>query len=429
MFYFSTGIRGKVRDVSHIYHVTGNPFVDAGIMALCALSGKDDPLKLGLSDLKKHARELPRLYLRWKLGVLFTQNSKFSNPAVPSKDRERRYADYLNDLLQQVRPASQSGSCMACGSRLADTERIFREIHPLTGSGDFLNYFSFFEGGLPICAACVLALQFIPFYLISKKGGRLILVHSHNTRLMLNLAARRTVPYIKGLIAASGELAFYAPKDYLGREDQEFLVNLVYKVILPLGELYGPTAIRMYALRNSGQRNELDCLDLPAQVFKFMEEAYTGNLRQSLQELFERSSPEMYRRLVAGESIQHFFIQKKVRRIIGGWELFELYLTGVEEMKQARLDAIKKVGQRLYDYLKKTGFKRLDALEDDNLDYRSFLVELNKIQREALVWKIDEFALLFPEDEEGRILWKETRNILLGYIYELKHEDKEVKKS
>jgi len=413
--------------MSHIYHFTGNPFVDAGIMTLCALSSKDDPLELGLSDVTRHVRKLPKLYLRWKLGALFTQNSKFSNPAIPFKDRERRYALYLNDLLKQVRPASQNGTCMACGSRQADTERVFREVHPLTGSGDLVNYFSFFEEGLPLCAACVLALQFAPFYLISK-GGRLILVHSHNTRLMLNLATRRTVPYVKGLIAAGGELAFYAPKDYLGREDQEFLVNLVYKVILPLGELYGLTAIRMYSFRNSGQRNELDYLDLPAQVFKFLEEAYTGGLNQSLHELFERSSPDMYRRLVAGESVQHSFIDRKGRTIIGGWELFELYLTRVEEMKQTRLEAIKRVGQRLYDYLKKTDFRRLDALEDDNLDYRGFLVELNKIQREALVWEIDDFALLFPEDDEGRILWKETRNILLGYIYELRHK-KEVKKS
>ena len=89
---------------------------------------------------------------------------------------------------------------------------------------------------------------------------------------------------------------------------------------------------------------------------------------------------------------------------------------------------MKRVGQRLYRYLKGTGFKKLDDLEMAE-DYQTFLVELNKIQKEALIWDIDDLPFLFPESKEGRILWKETRNILLGYVYQLKHEDEEVRKS
>jgi CRISPR-associated protein Cas8b1/Cst1 subtype I-B len=202
----------------------------------------------------------------------------------------------------------------------------------------------------------------------------------------------------------------------------------MYKEILPSGELFGETAIRMYTFRNSGQVNELDYIDLPAQVFKFLEEAFTGELRRALDELLQESRSEVYSRLLSGESIQLFFVNRKERRVVGGWQLFELYLKEVEEMDPKRMEAIKRVGERLYQYLKKTSFKTLDDLEMAE-NYQTFFVELNKIQKDSLVWEMDDLAYLFPETKEGRILWRETRNILLGYIYELKHKDGEVKKS
>jgi len=243
---------------------------------------------------------------------------------------------------------------------------------------------------------------------------------------MLNIA-RAAVRHIRGLTAAGGELAFYAPNIYLGKRNEEFLVNLVYKDILKRGELYGHTAIRMYVFTNYGQINELDYIDLSTHVFKFLEEASTGALRQCLDELFESSGPGIYPRLVAGENIELFFINRKERRMVGGWQLFELYLRMVEEMDPKRIETIKKVGEKLYQYLKKTGFKKLDDLEMVE-NYQTFFVELNKIQKEAPVWEIEDLTSLFPEDKEGRILWRETRNILLGYIYGLKHKDEEVRK-
>ena len=416
--------------MSGIYHLTGNPFVDSGIVALCALSKKDSPTKLELSDLRRHARRLPRWYTRWKLGVFFGPNPRFSNPAIPREDRERQYAEYLNSRLEQVRPASAEGTCAACGSRDADVERVFREIHPLTGSGTFLNFFSFFEAGLPLCAACVLAIQFAPLYSMSRRG-RVVLIHSHDMRLMFNVA-RDTVRHVLGLTGLGGQLGFYAPRSFAARWDEEFLVKLVYRDILPKGDVYYPSpAIRMYLFRNSGQRNELSYVDLPTQAFQFLQEAYTGELNTSLDELFEQSSSEIYQRIATGRSIRLFFIDRRGRRVVGGSKLFELYIKVVEGMDPTRLETIKKVGQKLSQYLEKTGYKQLRDLEVAD-GYQQFLLELNRIQKDAVekkigpVVEIDDLARLFPESQEGRIFWKETQNILLLYIYELMHKEKEV---
>lgn len=417
--------------MSGIYHLTGNPFVDSGIAALCSLSKKDNPMELELSDLRRYARRLPSWFTRWKLGAFFGPNPKFSNPAIPKEDRKRHYAEYLNRRLEQIRPASNEGTCAACGSRDADVERVFREIHPLTGSGTFLNFFSFFEPGLPLCAACVLAIQFAPLYSMSRRG-RLVLIHSHDMRLMVNVA-RLTVHQIQRLDARGGQLDFFTPRSYAARSDEEFLVKLVYEVILPRGRAYyPPPAIRMYVFRNSGQRNELGYIDLPTQAFHFLQEAYTGELNASLDELFKQSSLEIYQRLVTGRSIWWFFIDRRKRRVVGGSKLFELYVKVVEGMDPARLEAIRKVGKRLSRYLEKTGYKQLRDLEVAD-GYQQFLLELNRIQKDAVekrigpIVEIDDFTKLFPENQEGRVFWKETQNILLLYVYELMHKEKEVR--
>ena len=86
-------------------------------------------------------------------------------------------------------------------------------------------------------------------------------------------------------------------------------------------------------------------------------------------------------------------------------------------MEKGRLEAIKKAGQKLYRCLKDTHFKRLDELETD--EYRIFMITLNRMQKEALIWEIDDYLLLFPEG----VSWKETQHVLLAYIYEQMHKD------
>jgi CRISPR-associated protein Cst1 len=400
-----------------LFRITGNPFVDAGIFALCHLSDKQEPEQLDVNNLRIWTDKLPDYYSSWsKLGNMFTQNAKILNPATKRAGRNKKaYRDFLNGLLSKVSPTASSGTCLSCGARDAETS-VYREVYPLTGSGDMLNYFSFFEPGLPLCAVCVLAVQFAPFYLIAR-NGRLALVHSPNPKLMRQVAKRAV--YHALAQASASQPGFYRP-DFArgGVSDEVFAVRLARQLIAEADSVFGPTAMRVYLFANSGERNVLSYLDLPAPAFAFLENAKLAGLQQELQELLQRNEQEICRCLLEGESILSFFLDRQNRHVVGGWTLLELYLKEVEGLDPERLEVLKKVGQRLFEYLKATSFRRLQDLEQA-LDgrYGDVLVTLTRIQREALICDVDDVGALFPRDTEGRPLWREALTLLLLYIY------------
>jgi CRISPR-associated protein Cst1 len=414
----------ELREIdSYIYDFTGNPFVDAGIASLCALTGKKDPKLIDKDDIRKAVKYISTVYLDWQyLGNYFTGNFFFLNPNPKMrKEGAMRYKNHLEKMLEEVALASQSGSCSTCGSREANI-LVGRHEYPLTGSGDFLNYFSFFEEGFPICAPCAIALHMAPLYLVSNKG-QLFLAHSHNQKIMLELAVEAMV-HIKKHVAPVGKLMFYKPSFQFSNIN-EFLVRVARHLVMKADAQYGPTTIRIYSFRNSLRPEPfLNFIDLPTEVFVFLEKAKLSGMNRNIDELFDNSSSEIFRRLVDGGSIRYFFIRLKERRIVGGWDLFELYLMEVEKMDREKLEVIKKVGKRVYDYLKATNnFKKLRDLETE--DFKEFKMALERIQKETLVWEIDDYPILFLQDEKGRVLWRETQSILLGYIYELIHKNKE----
>lgn len=432
--------QSQIRNEVYISSFTGNPFIDAGIAAVCALTEKRDPAQISKLDLLYATQQVIDFYLngneaKWpNLSKLFTINCIPLNPSN-KKNRRTKYEGYLNELMQKISPASSVGNCIACGSR--NTQPLlhvnvlrypYKDEYPLTGSGGVLNYFSFFEKGMPLCPLCTLLLQFMPLYIISN-GNQLFLVHSHNQKIMFFLAEDALMS-IKKDSSAGAKLTFYQPSFKLSNIN-EGVINVARHVIdkiSPYEEIPGQTAIRLYVFVNAGQKkfNRFDFVDLPSEVFEFLEEANRGELKKNINELFLESKNvtrrrDIYNCLINEFDISPFFLRKRERRIVGGWTLFELYQSLVRKMEKERIEIIKKVGQRLYDHLK-PDLKKLRDLETD--DYREFRVALERFQEKRLIYEIDDFPLLFPKDEKGRVRWKETQHLLLMYVYELMHKEK-----
>lgn len=247
------------------------------------------------------------------------------------------------------------------------------------------------------------------------------MAHSHNRKIMFELATE-AILQIKGHAAPGAKLTFYTPS-FQFSNIYEFLVKIARYLIMKADSQYGPTTIRLYSFRNSLRPTPFfNFIDLPSEVFVFLEKARIGEMNRNLDELFNNSSVDIYRRLIEGVSIKLFFIRLKERKIVGGWDLFELYLTEVEKMEKERLEVVKKVGKRLYEHLKNTNFKRLADIEGAE-KYGEFRLTLTKIQKETLIWEIDDEPLLFPQDKEGVTRWKETQAILLAFLYEQMHKD------
>jgi CRISPR-associated protein Cst1 len=429
----------QIKREVYIRSFTGNPFIDAGIAAVCALAEKRDPAQISKSDLIQTTPQLIDFYLddnepKWQnLGKLFTINCIQQNPSN-KKNRHRKYEDYLCELIEKTAPANSDGNCIACGSR--DTQPLlhgnaqrypYRDEYPLSGSGGVLNYFSFFERGMPLCPLCALLLQFTPLYIISN-GKRLFLVHSHNPKIMHHLAIN-AVKSIMEKSSMGAKLTFYEPP-FKFFNINECAIKVARYVIgeISAEEKSGQTAIRIYSFVNSGQLNRFDFVDLPSEVFEFLEEAHLGELKANINELFKESKGvkkkgrDIYGCLINEFNISSpFFVRTRERRIVGGWQLLELYLTRVRRMEKDKIEAVKKVGKRLYDYLK-PDFKKLRELETE--DFREFKIALERFQKLTLIYEIDDVPLLFPKDEKGLVRWRETQNLLLGYVYELMHKDK-----
>jgi len=177
----------------------------------------------------------------------------------------------------------------------------------------------------------------------------------------------------------------------------------------------------LYLFMNSGQLNFLNFLDLPTDIFVFIERAHLSGLGKNLDYFFKVQSPSIYRALLEEKKLTSYFLRQKNRELIGGWELYELYLIEVEKMDEKRLEIIKKVGKNLYECLKSGEFRPED-LELIN-SYGDLRMLLTKMQKKRLIWEIDDEMYLFPRDKEGAVRWKETQLILLAYIYEQMHKE------
>lgn len=405
-------------DFPFIYQFTGNPFVDGGIAALCALNGKDSPQEITKKELELSSEFIIRIYPRWqKLRYLFTQNCLLLHPAI--KNRAERYEKYVNDLVHKISNASSDGDCAICGMRNS-VDLVLRHEYPLTGSGDLTNYFSFFESGLSLCPACIFALHLVPLYLISN-DGTLFLVHSHSQKFMLDLA-NSAIKYVRTMEATGQMISYYKPFEFKKNDRYEFLVKLVHKLISEADSPFGRISVRLYSFINSGQMNFLSFLDLPTDVFAFIEKAIQGGLKKNLDSFLKELSPRIYQALVEAKNLLYSFLQPKERKLIGGWELLILYLMEVEKMDKDRLEVLKKVGKNLYEYLKSDNFNKLNDLEAIE-KYSDFRLFLTKAQKKRLIWEIEDEQNLFPQDKEGTVRWKETQLILLAYIYEQLHKE------
>jgi len=143
----------------NIFQFTGNPFVDAGIWAICEWCQKERPEDLIEDNLKSIVEDIVPLYLTdtWNSSVLhgtiFPNHGKISNPSLKrysSEERKKKALDYFNNLIKDIGSISNSGSCISCGKREVK-KRITKSEIPLTGSTRLINYFSYGVEGADYC--------------------------------------------------------------------------------------------------------------------------------------------------------------------------------------------------------------------------------------------------------------------------------------
>ncbi|NYB51219.1 MAG: type I-B CRISPR-associated protein Cas8b1/Cst1 [Methanobacteriaceae archaeon] len=423
-----------------IYDFTGNPFVDAGIWAISEWSNKK-PNELNKKDFKGIIDDVVKLYLskKWSKNIYsIFPNNPITNPSV--KNKEERYLGILNELIEEIVPLGKSGDCISCGRRDV-THRSGKDKIPLTGSGKLINYFSYGVDGADYCPACAFAVQFSPLTMYA--CGKLLLIHSNSEKIM-KIWSRKAIKNINKQLA-SGEFTGCFNEEYTNPKNALF--HIIQDMVLEYDVRWINEApsINCYHFTNYNQGPDLDIYHVPTPIFKFL--AYVPqhekfedwlkivrrgyrfvNWEKIKNEKEYKNNPNtVYDNLLKGKSIIKYFIDRKNKEAIGGWDLLSHYLEEVRNMDEKRIDVIKKVGDELADYIKTADdIKTLKKLETAN-NYRNYrnllrIIIKKRIENKAEnpLFSFDDYVNhLFPE---GNLTWRETQDLILFRIYEVLHD-------
>ena len=433
-----------------IYMWTGNPFVDAGISAILALSNKSNPQEIVQDDLQKITDDkLIPLFLteNWKKSLFsIFPNNIITNPSI--KNKPAKLKESLALLINAILPLETKGNCIACGGRPAIQAMTKTDI-PLTGSGSLRNYFSYASEGADYCSACAFAVQCIPFVLYAC-GGKFLLLHS-NTYKVVKYFSAECIKNIEKQIASQNHTGCFNEK-YTNPTNALF--HIAKDIIIAKEEKWSEEniSIRIYHFTNYNQGPELDFYDLPAPVFHFLAnislsrysndwkkivqrgyffqkkgERIPISIKEGEEEKYQNSQNQVYLNLLDGNSILRFFIDFPKRSVYGDWSMLVFYLKEVLQMNEGRINTIKNVADKIAQIIQKlqNGRKRLGQLERAST-YASFRLILLHIIHDNLdlkekepVFTLEEYMNnLFPE---GPINWKETQDLILFRLYEVLH--------
>ncbi len=419
-----------------IFDFTGNPFVDAGIWAISQWVDKK-PEELNKEDLRSIINDVISLYLtpKWSKNMYqIFPNNPITNNSV--KDKKGRYSQILNELIEEINPLGNNGNCISCGRR-DFLNRSGKDRVPLTGSRNLINYFSNGMDGADYCPACTFAIQFSP--LITYSCVKMLLIHSNSKKIMHYWSKKAKENINKQL----------SSKNYTGCLNEGFknpknaLFHIIQDIILSYDVRWylEKPSINFYHYSNFNQGPTLDIYHVPTSVFKFLayipqHEKFEEWLRivrrgyrfvdwEKVKEENEyKNNPNsVYNNLLESKSIIKFFIDRKNKVAIGGWDLLSHYLEEVRNMNEKRINAIKNVGDKLASYVMiMEDVKTLNRLEMAG-NYRSFRNILRIIIKKRIsnamedpLFTFDDYVnYLFPE---GNLTWRETQDLILFRMYE-----------
>ena len=432
----------------------GNPFVDAGVSAICEwLEGSVQPEQITTDDLEGIVMEVVPIMRPfdkkepdahgWKNWVsIFTTNHALTHPSKKG-DRAANFQEELLNHIANTEPLIHSGDCIGCGRRDANTW-LSRTGVPLTGSGALLNFFPTFAEGVGYCAACALAIQLSPFVFVAS-AGKFLVMHS-NSWSALRSWARICVADVRQQVIRR-EISGCYNRGYANPRNSLFYMT---GEMISHGEtrLNENITLEIYCFSNFGQSPELEIFHLPAPVFRFLRYAYQSDFRKAWQQIvrsgyqwvkwdkveseedYKNHTNLVYEYLLQGQSILGFFINRRARKARSNWELLSLYLKEVRNMNESRLTAIKQVGDAIADSIRKSErARRLRQLETagNYAECRNVLrfVIRDRIQQgeQEPLFSIDDYIEhLFPASADQTTFWRETRDLLVFRIYEKLHD-------
>ncbi len=258
---------------------TGHPFFDIGAATIAAFAGKSSLDSVNEADLERAAdfieREYPVEPLKSFLGVAFTTNAWFNQPAFNTQPEKR--SDYAKRLLRGYRhdtPRSEE-KCIFTGNPAIATAfsdklpegRAFRQHIPMITGEGVINFFPWGNAGLPVSGEAILCLQAFPMG-CAKCGGRLLGIHSDNPDIIYDFAAEFLDTNRKAISLARQSDSRKMPEARMTA--RTLLIDTLLRIEqrrLDEARQLAPSSVTAYYLSNSGQSNPLDDRSPPLEIF------------------------------------------------------------------------------------------------------------------------------------------------------------------
>jgi CRISPR-associated protein Cst1 len=423
----------------------GNPFVDAGVSAMCAWLDRN-PEEITKADLEKMIGEIAPIMQTnagWANLHSIFPNSVLTNSSFSKRDRVDLLKKLCGNYLEEIEELGKIGDCIGCGRREANVT-LKRENVPMTGSGALLNFFPTFVKGVGYCAACALAIQISPLAFVAT-GGKFLMLHSNSWKAQ-RFWTRKCVGDIRQQMLRKEITGCFNPGYFNAHNGLFFMAGEM--IAYAEGRFEENITMQLYHFSNYGQSPELDYFQLPARVFNFLRHAHQAQFKKAWREIvlsgyqyvnwkkvaseedYKNRQNSVYESLLEGKSILQFFLNRKARKARGNWELISHYLKEVHRMDAARLETIKRVGDLIAESIRKSERdRRLRQLESAK-NYRDCRNILRFVIKERIaqaepepLFSLDEYVNhLFPEMTGDFTQWSETRDLLVFRIYETLHD-------
>jgi len=316
-------------------HLTGNPFVDTGLMVLTALAEKEDLSSLSLADIRKifgDGRQIARDNKSLKcFTMVFGTNGPLTQPAYTKTGKgEAIYLSILRELLDYAEREGQSGPrCDLTGIRtnlnfhsicsralkeaglpVPESKWLGRDWIPLGGSlGNDAQALPVASRPLHVSALALLALQYLPLGVFLFKG-KLVCYQSTAAELAQALTAEVVDENQKRI--ALGNTEIFGKGSGTGvlldmlLKHFESVQDVIRERALPSN-----TSLLLWLFSNSGASADCRIEPVPERALTFIYEAQSGGFGSEIRQLLandpkdprfqlfecirtERDSPALY---------------------------------------------------------------------------------------------------------------------------------------
>lgn len=455
---------------------TGNPFVDAGLSAICSWYDiepeqvtKEHIIKLIdiIADLytKKKSDKKQKSWLK-DTYTMFTGNSHLNHPSKTKNDTNSiHYKEQLLYSLEQFDKENKNNQlCLCCGrypyaevkyvKKKSEYGLVLGTLLPMVSSTS--NYYPSGKVGSHLCPLCLILAQFSLMIMMKCKGA-LTLLHSNNKKIM-KYWADIGVEYVR---YDRSTRAFNGCRDEHYNNPKNALFHTITEILRKNEDEFESdnqeTTVRLYLFDNYQNSSSPDKIfefyDLPSNVFRFIRIAngkryydewkkISSNRRfmkpfqkskskkntLTEEEQKEKHLKNTYNYVIEGllsdKVIIKYFIDWKKKKARSSWNLMKLYLKEVLEMDKKRIDAIRTLGAKLAEIIQKQNLKKLLRNLENVGRFAEFRNQLRLVWKKQMetgekepLFAFDDYVnYLFPDAEY--ISWRDTRDLLVFKMFE-----------